>query len=471
MTDQLGERMLGDGVLGGGSRSPQKVVATDDIADLHLGQILQFYEITTADGNITRVVDFGDPQAGAALGQVTYDGDEYTSVHISRANISESTDSALPEIALTVVDYDRSVVAFVNDNDGLVGATVDLHVITYENIGTPSLATNYTFRVAKVQAMEGPSRVTVTLSDPAFKDHLFPRMYFNRRRCFNEWHRRFDHDNTNYCNFPSDDFEIQTAQDFRSSAATETSKEHGWYSLNGDEPSTWESNLEITGNDSMVLRCTFIATGTVQWVGTTLNAPFCYKKISATDDASVDVITRLSWTPDVAGDIAGIVILDADDQDNWIFAGGYHNGTNDYFYIRVTEGGSTTNYDQGTGYTANVFRIKRDPDDNDDWYFYYGAETFGEFTESDPDSGWTAAPNNASVTTNSANFTGALHVGLVAGQLSAATSTNLQANFDYFRFFRGGVATCDRTLTACNARDNSVQFNGYLGIPDNVIRW
>jgi len=455
----IGQAIYGSSAYAGGGRPI--TVATSTVTDLHIGVWLQLYEITTSDGNVTRVVDFGDLQAGVAAGQVTYDGDEYTSVHVMRTDIGESTDGSFPETTLTVLDYDHTVVGWVEDNSGLVGATVDLHIIAYDDIATPALATDHSFRVSRVVAEEGPARVSITLASPAIRDYRFPRVYLNRMRCHNEWVNRFTHDDHNHCCFPSDEFEDQTYQVFDITTAAATEKEHGWWQFNCDNA----TNLAYTGQaaggggtDKVLYVSGSNTNEQVLWDDATRNGVFIYKQISG--DTDVDVSIKAYRT---SGDesIIGIVVQPQADLTSWVFWGAQWTGAVTRHLYRETSSGTSTDST------------------------YAGTEAAYRLTRSG--TGWTASVRDEDRTTRTIDTSawtekhtdtldlgsGDLNVGVVFALDTSDTLGTLTFALEayYMRFFKGGTTTCDRSFTACTARKNTTQFNGFLGMPDGIVRW
>ena len=154
------------------------------VADLQIQYpILEFYEILAPDNTYTRVVNFGELEASATPGYVTFDGNDYLSVHLARSALEEAIDGSLPETSVSIVDYNHAVLGWVSDNDGMVGATVTLYVISYDDIDTPAAAASNIFRVKRVISEEGPARITFILASPAFLNLTFPRTFYNRHHC------------------------------------------------------------------------------------------------------------------------------------------------------------------------------------------------------------------------------------------------------------------------------------------------
>ncbi len=358
-----------------------------------------------------------------------------------------------------MADPTRVITQWVSDNDALRGATVDLHIIEYSNIATPALATNRTLQVAGARAGEGPAHVAITLSTPLLRAQRYPRVSYNRHRCNYQWARRFSHDDHNYCNFPSDEFESQSKQIFDTSVGTENEGEQGWYTINCDRASlAYTASASDAGGTDKVLYATGSNTvDSALWDDTTRTGIFIYKHV--TGDVDIDVSTKLHYINGGKNAICGIVIQPQDDLTSWIFWGVQHTGSDVTRHLcRETVAGVSTDATY-TG-TEAAYRIVRD---GTDVTCYVRDES--KTTRTIDTTAWTSKH------TDTVSFgTGDLNVGLVFALDETGAAGTLTFAFDafYTRYFAGGYTTCDGSEAQCTIRKNNVQFGGYKGLPDYV---
>jgi hypothetical protein len=448
------------------------------VTDLELaGPVLQLYEIESPTGTpVTRVVDFGDLEASSTPGYVTFNGDEYQTIHIARTDVEESIDGTSPELTLTVLDYDHTILGWVDERDGLVGYSVQMHIIPYRYINEPSRAISKTFRVARVMSLEGPSRIAITIAPPAFFDLKFPRLCYNRHRCHNDFQDRFLHDGKNFCNYPSDEFEDSTEQLFYSTTDDPTQLLYGWNVLNGTTMkvwSAWDVGDKYAGFYN-TYGGTFVDIGA--WDDTYRTGMFCYKRIGldghevgGSGKPVVSVYIKMSFSQYTAycDTMAGLLIQSEADESNWIFFGkrNVFGGTATGF-IRVTQSGVSTDYDVSVG-TDNCYHIT--------FSHMYGTWYFNSWYE-DPSSieEYDSSGSYTSHGSKSATVEGPLRIGMTAcgSAVTGSSDGNVQADFHHIRFVEwegvggGGHPECDRTITACQNRGMIHAFNGFLGMPN-----
>lgn len=429
------------------------------IADLNIASpILQLFEITTAGGETTRVVDFGDLEASATPGQVTFDGDEYTSIKVSRSEISESTDGSFPEITITVLDPARDIADWVEANDGLRGAEVDLHIIEYKDIATAALAVTRSFRVARVTALEGPASISVTLSAPVLKDFRFPRIYFNRIRCFNAYHLRFIHDDRNFCNGGSDEFEDQTKQNVYTASDLATALSHGWSVRNGNQLGF---GATAQSGESGTDKCLYLSASNVVsdylWEDAARDGTFFYREI--TDDTDVDISVKVNpYLGSTDESICGILVQSQADPTSWVFWGVQRTAGGSRHLYRETVSGTSTD----TTYTGTEasYRLKRS---GSGWTAYVRDDS--KLVRTLEAGSWTSKH------TDTLDLgTGGLNVGVVMALDTTGAAGTLLLSYDvyHFRFLAGGFTDCDRSKTHCLERGNVIQFNAFEGMPDSV---
>jgi len=483
---------IGGGAIGampiGGALLPGAAVTTSTLAHLAVATtaatlresdlILQFFDVAYTGGDL-HLVAWSDNTPGQTAGEVAFDGETYSSVVIARTDISESTLGEIPEISITLADPTRAIVAFCKANDP-TGAIVTLRAIRYADLATPSLAIRtFRFQLRRIRSVE-PAAVVAELGPPPIFDQQFPRILFSRDRCPNDYQKRFDHENADeppLCIYPSDEFELQTAQKLYTTSigAGEVQFAHGWYVVNADEVAndagpTFESGYKDTriSSTNRVLRINYGGSG-IKFDDSTFNAPYVYKKIGAdsvNESTDIDVQTQ-TWKGPLTDEDRyhyGILVQDADDLDQWIFWGAALNASSvSKCRARVTTAGTSaeSDYDDSpSGSLHNAFRLVRS---GSTWSCYSRTETPGGQSR-EPTNAWTLRG------TETLSMSGTINVGLVAGSNTLSTAI-LDIDFFHFRFLAGGYATCDRSLTGtlgCNAHANGIQFNAEPLMPTRL---
>lgn len=492
---------IGNSIIGGsmfGNQTPAatgaalELIFTDTIpAELVApSPYLHFFDLETSDAVHLRVVDWGDPEAAATAGVVTFDGNDWTSVALAIPEY-ETDGSKLTETTVAVNDPTRSIMTWIKANSNLKNAKVTTRVIRYDQISDPTLSTDRTFRIKGIQGLDNPARVQFVFGAPSFADSSFPAVAFTRSGCHNVFERRFVHDLRNFCNYPSDEFEIQTKQLFETPGIdAETEMEFGWFVIRGD---TGESGL--SESYSLLSLVDTSAVGNGLRLGNDKNQRFhnanteahaVYKKIiddppnSLTDP--LDVSTRILLKADANtqnGQMCGLIVVSVDDPTDWlIFAAKTTNDGNvDLEWRagrRLTTSGTSVDINTSIGDIAapvgysydedNAFRIVRA---GSSWTFYTRSELVGK--EIDDSDSW---KQHTALNTTWA-VTGDIQVGLVNfwGASTQGGTTQFDAYFSHFRFLAGGYVRCNRTLGHCAQRKNVHQRNAYVALPDNIVRF
>jgi phage-related protein len=447
---------------------------------------LTFYDVTLAGSTIGFFVDFGDIEADdyAGLGEVTFDSNDYTTVKIEKTAIEESIDGSLPEITLTLADPIRTILNWVLDNDGLTSATVRMRMLFYSDIAYPARAIDRNFVVNRVISSEGPAAVTFILKAPDFSSIKFPRIFFGRHRCHNDWEARFIHDYKNYCSYPSDEFEMPTIQRFDTSNPlisddTATAIGHGWNVINATKcaaaPSAALGGVPPPAG-SWYERGLWVYSSsgeTAQWDGSTRTGFFAYKTVDWDETLSrqLDVCAKLKLNNSYNDTMCGILVQSVDDASDWVFYGKEIAASTERTLFRETNNGIST--DSTNVQTDSVLRLRFL---TSACYRHSKDETLEDYNKDEDgfpggiaDAGWTSRGND--LINWLLSPPSQVNVGFVCCP-DTGGSTSFGGWCFYFRFFAGGAyQTCDRTLTACTNRSNAHQFNGYPQLPDGIISY
>lgn len=442
----------------------------DAPADLQVpAPYLQLYELETTAGVFHRVVDYADPHTSGTAGTVTYDGDEYTSIKVLRAAISDTTESRLPELTVTVLDYNRALSTFIDAND-VLNAKVTLTIIREDLLSDTTQAITRVFRLRQIAFAEGPSRVIATLGAPTLFSRQFPNLLYNRTRCHNEFHNRFVHDGvTNNCSYPSDEFEWVGVikQVGQTPAASEQESPNNWFYQNGNEFDNWARSGALNPAwPAATDRALWIEDkrADMRWSGANRNGLFVYKKLgdidAGTDDTDFDVRIKMEMAASLKDEwMVGILCQRENDPTDWVFWGRAENSSAvEVYRKRVTDASSSTTTDfTDTGHEA--FRLVRS---GSSWTFYTRSESVTGGQTFDDTTAWTQQ------TTDTLAMSGVVRVGIVACADVATGDNDVEAYIYHFRFYQGGAASCNRSLSDCQARKNTTQFNGFLGMPDGI---
>lgn len=420
--------------------------------------LLRFWDIATPEGT-KYYVDFAHPDcAGTNPDEVAFDSQDYQAIQLLQPPSVTSLEGAPPTLELTVFDPYHTVLGFLRDNDCLRGEQVRLRTIWYDQISDPTLADEQYWYIQNAYARDSFDRVTIVMGMPNLFDIELPRLAWNRRRCHNLFHLRYLP--LNECRYPSDEFEAASEQGLSETTDTELEREHGWYTVNPSKALQWTTNTDppATGTDQ-TMHCWINPTASVdiRWLDTNRNGPYMYKKVSGDFDVYTKMTTgtgtRAQW-------LCGILVQNTADLSDWLFYG-WHEDTGAIKYIqRKTANGSSADTQRGTNppyHTA--FRMKRETNDFKLYSRYADVTTFED--DNPDDSDWTYQATEAF------NIDTDVNVGLViAGD--TVDSTTFLPYFFYFRFLEGGETECNRSLTNCSTLTNTYQFNGFLGMPQNI---
>lgn len=419
--------------------------------------VLQFFEIVTSTATV-RVVDFADPEASGTPGQVTFNGSEWTSLKLGKPTIEEGLDGRSPSLTLQVADPRRTIAQFVRANNKLRGAVVNLYLIEWRYLSQPALAKTYRFLVQRTQCIEGPPRVAVTFASPSLHDLGYPKIPISRLVCQNPFHRRFIYDGRNLCQYPSDEFAYQTQQVLTDDVDTEIEKQHGWFVVNGSKPGLWAvaRDTPFINVPKMVITSEATVGDPEAWINASRAGAYMYKIIedSAASDADIDVATLVDISGGTPDNISGILVQSVSSPSEWIFwASRAVSGSFDLL-SRVTSSDVST--DTAVAQVDNALRVERT---GSTWKLYSQNVLLNKTVLS---AGWTLRR------TETLAMTGDVRVGLAFSGIALEAPHSIDTFAYWFRFAKGGFATCDKSLTDCTERKNTVQRNAFLSLPDSV---
>jgi phage-related protein len=429
---------------------------------------LQFFRIEASAGTVIRVVDFADKDASASAGKVDFNGETYDTIRVGRTQIEESLDGKLPSINLTILDPTRAYTDFVKDQSGLTDAKVTYWLTTFDKLTEPTLARKMVFSVRNAWMPAGPGAVVIQLGPPNTLDQSFPFIPVNRWRCHNDYPRRYVHDGFNFCDYPSDEFELVTQQAIkRNGAAAETAQLHGWFSLNLDGVDTfYRAGLFRTGftkDRSMQIQ----PKGTdIRWKDAVQQGLFLYKKIGVDqtdEDQEVDFYAKIGPGGSLKVDnMIGLLVQSIADPTDSIFWGLWEQTIGGGFKhrVRVTASDVSTDTDIADT-TERVHRIERS---GSTWKVYTAAETLDE--RSFDALTWTERSSK----TLTVDDTQGLLCGFLCASDSTAANAKVDGDFFYARYLAGGFDKCNRSFADCGLRNNLQKFNAFLGLPDSIIR-
>lgn len=454
------------GVTVGGNQPTFTAVArffnVDTPEDLFIASpFLVFWEVTSTSGNIVRLVDFADPTVEGSPGTVLFDGEDYTPAKISQPEISESTSGSAPIATVDLNDPTRAILGFVRANNGLRGATVRMRVIKYTDLATPALATQRTFRVREAASLEGPPRVSVSFGPPNLQHLRYPSIDFNRYLCHNPWEFRFQHDNRNGCNHPSDEFEEQKRQVFSIASAAETEGDFGWLTRNATKADFIRVANQADAAQDNYLRVQ-VTNKSILWDDATRDSVLVYKHIvsSVDSDDQIDVTAKIDFEDDDLGTMIGLFVQPRNRLMDSVFFG--VSADDPGYTLRSIKTANAVSTVNGIASEKKAgIRIKRE---GSDWKLYTRDESLTNRNPLKETAAWTLRR------TETLAMNGDLNVGLLFGSLSG-TATDFDGKVYHMRFLAGGFRKCLRTEGDCAIRKNTIQRNGYLGLPDNVVHF
>jgi hypothetical protein len=209
-----------------------------------------------------------------------------------------------------------------------------------------------------------------------------------------------------------------------------------------------------------------ITTSDVRWDDTVTEGPYVYKKVSG----DFDCYTKLhDLTGTRAEFLYGILCQSTADLTDWLFWG-WHEDTNQikYFERKTVNGVSTDTIRGSASYPPTpgddswqtAFRMTRV---GNQITLYSGYQDIRYFQEENPaDSVW--GSYDAQFTLDLGTD---VRLGLVAAS-DVQSGATIYPVFFYFRFLAGGETECSRSSARCTQLKNDYQFNGFLGMPDNL---
>ena len=325
---------------------------------------LHFFELTpSGSSDPLRVVDWGDSVVDN-MGKVDFDGKSWDSVSIRPPQYEESTTGRVPQMGVAINDPLRAVLAYVQDNDGLRDAAVKTRIIRHDQLSDPHLSQDRSFRIQRIESLEGPSRVQIFFGSPAFLGMKFPAIKFGRLGCHNVFERRSVFDGRNYCSYPSDELAFQTRQQISRSkidSDTEHKLDYGWYVVRGkvtadgvgstgpkgDNATAQDTTKYIDGETSSTIRGLTLRNDRHQdLVDDTKHPHIVYKKINhdppRSSTSNIDVQTRAYFRrsdevgigPCVSeGQVSGIYVQPENDPSSWFVLGIQQTTTPDLTHL------------------------------------------------------------------------------------------------------------------------------------------
>jgi hypothetical protein len=416
--------------------------------------ILALYELALPDSTYLRYVDFMDAAANlAAPEKIAFDGKEFTARRITRTTIEDNSQTLRPQIALTVADPDHSAAFYVHQYRGLSGQTVTMWLLHYDRLDHPEDAITETFLVESTVIIQRPPSVSLVLGLRNLFEMKFPKLFYDRRRCYNSYQDR--HVAGNWCRYPSNEFGASTEQDYKVGAANvEKERLHGWYTQQATRSSEFESN--VSGRLKMESQNQYAA-----WEDEFRHGPYLYRYISGDFDVETFIQTlitdRAGWT---IGFLAQDVTTAAPDPEEenpppapvstWLLWATQDNGSGSRQLLkRVTT--DSVSADTTIAATDLYLRLTRV---GDAWTCYSKAQSADAWTQR---------------STQTLTLPTEARIGLAVASSDDGTD-RVGGIFEYIRFNSGGLSSCARTWEDCLLHKNTIQFNGQRKIPNDRAR-
>ena len=400
---------------------------------------ISLYEVSLSD-TVTIYMVKGDP---LGIGKVTYAGHDYLATKILEDEVEQTITRDLSIYRLTVSNIDglagaameqyeldgRSIRIVRFASPGGVGAagvlapdTADLSIETWTISDQQYTAQAATITFGPPRAMQGQARRRFT------------------RRCGHSWQQR--HVEGNLCGYPSDEFEIDTAQDFRAGGDTDAEivRQFGWRTLNAAAlvlaDGAWNVDTDAPGE----LYCETSGTD-CEWNATVQGAPYAYKLL----DGDFDVSTRTLIYTGREGMSAGILCQSVTDPTSWILLSRAFGDEEDWL-LRIAA--------VLAGVAEPIAYAELDRE-------YLRLARVGDVLSS------YSSPDGVTWTTlaiQTLPFGTSVRVGLVVRGTDASQAT-IAAGWSHFRFAVGGLPACPRTIEGCRLHDNVHRFGGFPGMP------
>jgi len=401
---------------------------------------ITLYEVEVSDSVTLRFVQ-GDP---LGLGKVTYGGNDYLACGIKDDPVEQTMGGDLPQYRVSIGNLNGVAGGVIEQNE-LDGRRVTIRrFVNLEGLGNAGVlapsADDVHVETWTILSQGYDRKVaTVSLGPPKFFQIKVPRRKYIRNRCPLDYGNRFVVGNP--CHYPSDEFEADTAQDFKAGATADTEliRQFGWRTLNAAkllaEGGWWNADQTNTGE----LYCETAGVD-CSWDVDSRGAPFAYKEIDGDFDVSTE--TGLYATRD--GMSAGLLVQATVDPTSWLFLV-RSAGDSDEYVVRVASALAGVANANVVTTDASHQRLRRVGD------------VFTSYTSSDGVT-W------VQVDEQTLALLPVVRVGLLCAA-SDASPGQIAAGWPHFRFTAGGIATCDRTIEDCELHSNVHRHGAFPGIP------
>lgn len=421
--------------------------------------LLQFYELSLQDGSFFRAVDFADPEAGGSLpDRIPFNGEEFVTMPITRGDLQEASQGSTFQLPVTVSDPLHQVAFYVRQFQGLRGRRVRLWIAAQDNLENPADALSDVFEVITSEIGQGPDRVTLILGHPNLYEAKVPKLYYSRSKCINPYHDRFVPGS--WCTYPSNEFGEQSRQDLVPAAGFGVQAwKHGWSSQQARRASVFDSDRTNAGDLTITT-----STDRIAWKARERYGPNLFRVL--TGDLDVSTVLTLPATSRV-GWMAGLVLQDTADAmppvapgeeppveplSTWLAFAAQDNGAGGRRLLLRRTIASEADPDDTEASTDLHLRLLR------------SGNVVTCYSRDSEDDDWT----ERFLTT--LTVPAAARIGVVAAS-DTKSALGFTARFNYLRFAAGGLATCARTEADCDVHENLLQFNGFLGMPNDRSRY
>lgn len=416
--------------------------------------IVVFYELELPDSSYFRIVDFMDASVNlSAPNTITFNGVEFTTRRVHRSTINDDTQSIRPQVALSIADPDHSVAFYIRTYNGLRGQPVKVWITTYDNLATEADALSDTFSVISAVIVQDPPSATLVLGMKNLAELMFPKVFYDRRRCFSSYQDR--HIVGNLCRYPSNEFGPSTEQNYLTGGqSTEQERLYGWFTQKANRA------YEYVSNDNGRLKIE-VRNALASWWEGLRNGPYLYRYL----DGDFDVYTSISqlistrdlWTLGLLIQDSTEASPDPEEEDPPT------SPTSSWLYWAMADDGASSNE-----------LLKRETDDDvsvDATYAYTDSQlrisrvgsTITLYSRATEGSSWTQRATSSLVLPST------VRVGVAVSSVEQTTDA-FGGYFDYLRFTVGGLETCARTRSDCYLHRNLHAFNGYDEIPNDRAR-
>lgn len=400
-------------------------------AESRASPIAVLFDIEIDSTTTLRLVE-GDP---TGTGSVAYGGNSYLAAAISRQDQDQNIEGDIGTFTISVSNINGVAAGYIEryelDGNKVTITQVPLSILL---AGTPG-ATDKIVEVYTIQDQTyNRTQASISVGPPNFFKRKMPWRKFQRMRCQWDWENRFV--GGNGCGYPSDMFSDDTTQDFLvGGLMTDQARRFGWRTLNAANADTFDVNM--TNLEGLLIE---VEVANAEWSGTTQAAPFAFKLI----DGNFSVNTDLRLVGSSSDCLAGILCVDSADLSTWVHIGCSRIGDTSVIKLVYSQDGAVTS-STPTETTETFLRLSR------------SASTFTAARSADGIT-WTSL-SPVTVTMDST-----AHLGLCVSS-TAVESGVVGADFHFFKFTSGGIATCDRTLSACQDLGNAHRIFAFPGIP------